>query len=163
MLCNDEISFPFEAHSPIIYAPTGQRHNYVHSFGFESLHFTLLPTFLMDGTQLPLLFIFHGKHDGTLMKQSAEWKREWLPEGQDAWFFFSPTAFMNATIYGKYLRLVRNWVDDHLGFSPHLHLQHDRWGSHIGPPAQAILSALNVLSDVESRGNSLSFLPRNLQ
>ena len=54
---------------------------------------------------------------------------------------------MNATIYGKYLRLVRNWVDNHLGgSSPHLHMCHDRWGSHIGKPAQAILSALNFSS-----------------
>ena len=106
VLANDEMCIPLESHAKIIYELAGVRHPLIFSNHMERLTFTVLFTFTLTGRRLSLVFIFKAEEKGRLYGQSKDWARDWLPEGQNAHFFFSPSGVMNEWLYFQVLGLL---------------------------------------------------------
>jgi hypothetical protein len=145
IIANDEMRFPMEVHSKYIYQLAGVPSTWIHSLGLERLGFTVLFTFTLAGTLLPLTFIFHGVASprGKVLQQALKWASD-LPV--EVWIFTNRSAYMTAPVYARYLEKVRRWMQEHKGFalSTHLHLLHDRAGGHIEEHIAHVLRSKNM-------------------
>lgn len=106
---NDEMSSPHEVHSKIIYDLAGVRHPLIKSNQMESVKHTTLYGFTLIGRKFPPVFIFHGEVDKNLQKESRTWSKTHLPKGQNAYVYFTPSAFMTAWIYEEAIGL--HWIE----------------------------------------------------
>jgi hypothetical protein len=145
IIANDEMRFPMEVHSKYIYQLAGIPSTWIHSLGLERLSFTVLFTFTLARTLLPLTFIFHGVASprGKVLQQAKKWASDLSVE---VWIFTNRSAYMTAPVYARYLENVRRWMQEHKGFalSTHLHLLHDQAGGHIEKHIAHVLKSKNM-------------------
>jgi hypothetical protein len=149
IIANDEMGFPMEVHSKYIYQLAGVASAWILSLGLERLRFTVLFTFTLAGTLLPLTFIFHGV--STPKGRTLQHAKQWAAAlGLEIWIFANKSAYMTAPIYARYLEQVRRWMKEHKGFdlSTHLHLLHDLAGGHTEGHIEQVLRSQNMSATV---------------
>jgi hypothetical protein len=100
IIANDEMRFPMEVHSKYIYQLAGIPSTWIHSLGLERLSFTVLFTFTLARTLLPLTFIFHGVASprGKVLQQAKKWASDLSVE---VWIFTNRSAYMTAPVYAS--------------------------------------------------------------